>query len=290
MLITKYKVKGLNKMFIRKSKRIITIFMTFSLVFLFTGMANASANDTIDSTFHKSMSAVEYDSGIIPLNGDLGVDFVFDESDYTNPWTAPIPSYTHVDNDDDTYVSKSRQEYDEGVVSLGEYKTEEDYTEWTAAIPTYTEAETENISDNGVIILDVGETEDSNSNPPSSEDTTLPDTSYFRTNNQTYTDYAYSPTGSGATGGSMHIIFSGDIETDSYNYASFARKVEIYIYDYDAGSSMRYKTYSSSKSFSDNFWIATLNADHRYFYRIKVVSNTLTYWNRLDGSFEVKLT
>ena len=37
--------------------------------------------------------------------------------------------------------TKSSQEYDDGIVPLGEIKSEEDYTEWTAAKPVYIPAQ-----------------------------------------------------------------------------------------------------------------------------------------------------
>ena len=43
--------------------------------------------------------------------------------------------------DDTIHRTKSSQEYDDGIVPLGEIKSEEDYTEWTAAKPVYIPAE-----------------------------------------------------------------------------------------------------------------------------------------------------
>ena len=44
-------------------------------------------------------------------------------------------------SDDTIRRTKSSQEYDDGIVPLGEIKKEENYTEWTAAKPVYIPAE-----------------------------------------------------------------------------------------------------------------------------------------------------
>ena len=70
----------------KKAKQLIIILMAAFLVFIATGMANPSLDDTIRRT-------------------------------------------------------KSSQEYDDGIVRMGEIKSEEDYTEWMAAKPVYIPAE-----------------------------------------------------------------------------------------------------------------------------------------------------
>ncbi len=228
---------------IKKAKKIITLLMSMVLIFMLTGTANAEdikiTNEEIEDTVHHTNSSQELDDGIIPVSEK----YIFNESDYTNEWTAAIPTITAVKGN----ICPDEKS------SLVETKSDDD---------------------------------DYNSNPPTAEDTTLPDSTYFHMYYATYTDYMYSPSGSGLYGGNLGVDFDADIVSDS-TVQALARGVKIYIYDYDAGSYLEIKSYAAAMSFDDSFWVSSLNADHRYFFRVKKINIIANWWNKLDGYIRV---